>query len=369
VDIQLPATEIRPTAGRRVRQRDIAEIAGVTRSTVSVILSGKSEQGHIAPATRDRVLEVARRLGYQSNPLAQRLNGIKSRIIGVHTYGHDMSYREMNYNAEYLFGVQQRVTELGYDLLLFTSSTQQETPPSAFPSGANRLSVADGSVIIGYRADHAELARLWSEGYKFVRIDRRDVPGTEVQWVDSDHVKGAVAMVEGLLDAGYERLIYLGMPDPIEPFLDRQRGFQTAMTKFDLPKQSFVIIDPRHVTPEWLRSVSRHGVPTLVAERWGHAENAAISAESLGLDVPIAVLQSPHAPNQDHRYCAYLLEPKLEIGRRAVDLLVAQIEGKPLPTDRLVTATVSITPPDSLTASLDAATRTMDDPDDSRASR
>jgi DNA-binding LacI/PurR family transcriptional regulator len=61
-------------------QKELAELAGVSRMTVSRALSGT---GLISPGTRNRILQLAEKLNYQANPLAQALTGAYVRSIGI----------------------------------------------------------------------------------------------------------------------------------------------------------------------------------------------------------------------------------------------------------------------------------------------
>ena len=55
--------------------QDIAKAAGVSQSTVSRVLNDTPTSVPIAVETRERVQEVAKRLGYRPNPLASGLRG------------------------------------------------------------------------------------------------------------------------------------------------------------------------------------------------------------------------------------------------------------------------------------------------------
>jgi DNA-binding LacI/PurR family transcriptional regulator len=63
--------------------RDIAEVTGVSQSTVSRVLSGTPTAVPIAEATRKRVMETAQELGYRPNPLARGLRGAPTMLLGV----------------------------------------------------------------------------------------------------------------------------------------------------------------------------------------------------------------------------------------------------------------------------------------------
>ena len=62
---------------------EVAAAAGVSQSTVSRVLSGKSSSIAIASGTRERVLSAARELGYRPNPLARGLKGAATMLLGV----------------------------------------------------------------------------------------------------------------------------------------------------------------------------------------------------------------------------------------------------------------------------------------------
>src|SRR5919202_540386 len=70
-------------ARRHLTMRQIGQIAGVSESTVSRILSGSDFRIPIAASTRERVLKVVAELGYIPNPLARALRGARSALLGL----------------------------------------------------------------------------------------------------------------------------------------------------------------------------------------------------------------------------------------------------------------------------------------------
>ena len=76
---------VRDRAERRpvATMRDIAAAAEVSQSTVSRVLSGVPTAVPIAPETRERVVQAARRLGYRPNPLARGLRGASTNLLGA----------------------------------------------------------------------------------------------------------------------------------------------------------------------------------------------------------------------------------------------------------------------------------------------
>ncbi len=75
------AAPVRPA--RIPTMQDIADAAGVSQSTVSRVLTGAPNAIPINPATRERILEVARQMRYRPNPLARGLRGARTMLLGV----------------------------------------------------------------------------------------------------------------------------------------------------------------------------------------------------------------------------------------------------------------------------------------------
>lgn len=67
----------------KIRMKDIAEIAGVSRISVSHILNPRPDSSvRVSEETRKKVLQIARELEYQPNLIARQLSGGKSGVIG-----------------------------------------------------------------------------------------------------------------------------------------------------------------------------------------------------------------------------------------------------------------------------------------------
>ena len=67
---------------RKATAQDVADLAGVSRSAVSLVLNGRA-QGHIARHKQQAIIEAARRLNYTPNAVALSLRSRRTRTIGV----------------------------------------------------------------------------------------------------------------------------------------------------------------------------------------------------------------------------------------------------------------------------------------------
>lgn len=99
---------------------DVARAAGVSKMTVSNVMSGRVS---VRPETRARVLAVIELSGYQVNPLARALAGGKSRLIGI--TAPSLSWP---YVGEIVQGASQAAEAAGLDLAVFTWPSGQPLP-------------------------------------------------------------------------------------------------------------------------------------------------------------------------------------------------------------------------------------------------
>jgi LacI family transcriptional regulator len=72
----------RYTVAHKATAQDVADLAGVSRSAVSLVLNGRA-QGHIARHKQQVIIEAARRLNYTPNAVALSLRSRRTRTIGV----------------------------------------------------------------------------------------------------------------------------------------------------------------------------------------------------------------------------------------------------------------------------------------------
>ncbi|WP_288731977.1 LacI family DNA-binding transcriptional regulator, partial [uncultured Parabacteroides sp.] len=67
---------------KKIQLQDIASVAGVNISTVSMVLNGRARERRISEKLEKKIIEVATQLNYKPNVLAQSLRSGKSYILG-----------------------------------------------------------------------------------------------------------------------------------------------------------------------------------------------------------------------------------------------------------------------------------------------
>src|SRR5438309_10329783 len=93
--------------GKSVTLRDVAERVNVSPFTVSVVLNGSKSNTRVSEATRTRIVDAAREMGYQPNVLARALRQRSTNILGLYFgYGHLEPHDP--FHADVLTGIQRR---------------------------------------------------------------------------------------------------------------------------------------------------------------------------------------------------------------------------------------------------------------------
>ncbi len=317
---------------RRVTQRDIARLSGVSQATVSLVLNNRLDAGvRIAPETRERVMRAIRETGYVADPLARRLADRNNRILGVFTYEPVFPSGTRDFYHPFLVGIEENAERLCCDLLLLTSAPVQDGRRRVFADGG-RIRLADGCVLLGRDIDRDDLARLIEEEIPFVSVGRRDDAGGPVPYVGADYVTASAATVRRALDAGHRDLAYIGRGEGPESYADRLRGFESAApeTARRLPA----------IEPGTLDRLTAEGVTAVFLEE--PADVAAVSAWAAerGLRIPadlsVVALGDPTRPVSIDLDATGFTIPRRDMGLQAVEVLDALLEGTETRAQRLL---------------------------------
>lgn len=215
---------------KRPTSYDVARLAGVSRTTVSLVLNNV-QTVHISPETRRKVLEAARKLHYFPHASARRLaQGRTATVALVWHRGPDANYRDA-----FLPALLQGLTRVlkRHDYHLIFRPLEPDEPDEVFLELA-RGHYADGLILSGPRADMPYLEELHQQGYPLVLHGQ--IPGTEIPWVDVDNIQGARLAVEHLLRLGHRR-IGLITNAPLAYVASRQRleGYRQALAAANIP--------------------------------------------------------------------------------------------------------------------------------------
>lgn len=317
---------------RRPRQADVAALAGVSPAIVSLVINNRLDGNvRISTETQRRVWEAVRELGYVVNPIAQSLAGGQNRLLGVFTYESVFPVQQENFYYRFLVGIEEEAEAQGYDLVLFTRTSGENGRRRIYKEGVNRLRLGDGAVLLGTNEDRMELARLLEEGFPFVFVGRREVPGGEVSYVAADYVSATVAVLRHIVELGHRRIVYFRQPGSSESSVDREMGYRLGHQQLGLPFDDGSIqpAGEEILTPELVAGWLARGATAFICEHIRMARRLLDSAQVLGKRIPedfsLAILGNPMQDAEAIPNLTTFLIPRREMGAQAVRLLVQML--------------------------------------------
>lgn len=308
-----------------VTLQDIASRAGVSKMTVSLALRGHPDT---APATRERLQQLAQEMGYKPNPLivanmAHLRTGRREAFAGTIAFaGVGPTPQRENppdtQNNRIFHGARRRAEALGYQIEWFPLDTE--------PLDGRRLTEIIrargilGVVIGANRSVETRWHLDWAQ-FAIAAIGRTEI-GQEVHRTVGDYYRAVREAAQRCRDRGYRRI---GLALSREHDIAHQTLHRSAFlgAQADWPEADRV---PPLVAPEWTAEsffdwVNQHGPDVVIAcyddpFRW---------IREAGLRIPEDIgLIRPHV-NDVALHVAGFLFDDAEIGAAAVDLVVEQL--------------------------------------------
>lgn len=305
-------------------QKEIAKILNISRSTVSLALSGSNK---IKPETSRRVHEFAKKTNYQPDMAARSLVMQKTNLIGVllpsfaHRFLGELSdeifhcLNQKGYSA--IFGVG--MSGKGYSELLDSMVSRK----------------VDG--IISYSADCEKLIKLSENGTPVVVYRRPN--NYPLNYVDVDRYKGGQILTRHLIETGHRRIAFIGVVDNGNIRDKRFTGYQATMFENNLNIDESLIVN---ITGEMKQGIdgmrilleqSKENPPDAIMF---HNDSMAIGgigeAARAGIRVPEDMVIVGFDDIEEAKYCVPSLttvsQPKKQIAEKLVEMLIKQIKEK-----------------------------------------
>jgi len=216
--------------------KDIAAMAGVSVSTVSRALNDK---GGMKPETRDRILDIATRLGYRPSAFARGL--VLQRTKTVMVLVPDLTNY---YFAEVTQEICTACRQRGYKVLLCSTGNQPELEKDYLEF--IREGAVDGAIVIPQLDEHnfADYLDLVRAHFPVVLIDRA-FDRLKMNSVLVDNEAGGEMVADYLYAKGHTKLAFIGGDvEHVHASRDRYTGFIRGLRKNGLPViDDYILLD------------------------------------------------------------------------------------------------------------------------------
>jgi LacI family transcriptional regulator len=215
-----------PVRAHPVTLRDVAEAAGVSTATVSLIVN-KKKSARIAEETRQRVKDAIRTLGYRPNAMAKTLVSGTSRFIGLVADG----VATTPFAGQIIHGAQDEAWKHGYALLIANTEGNGELEQDAI------------QMMLEYKV-RGILYSTWFHRQTDIPAPLREAdfvlvncfsnePGARA--VVPDEVQGGRSATEILLRHGHRRIAFINATIPAPAKDGRLQGYREALEEAGVP--------------------------------------------------------------------------------------------------------------------------------------
>ncbi|WP_113653570.1 LacI family DNA-binding transcriptional regulator [Pedobacter namyangjuensis] len=216
--------------------KDIAKALGLSTSTVSRALRDTHE---ISAATKKVVLEYAKEIGYQPNPIALSLKERRSKSIGV-----VVSEVANSYFSQAINGIESIAYDRGYHVIISQTHESFEREVSNVQHLASRS--VDGLLVSlsSQTTDISHLTHLHDRGLPIVFFDRV-ADEIDTHKVIANNQQGAFDATEHLIKSGFKRIAHLTSSSHLSISIERLAGYEAALKAHNIkPNPAYVKFCP-----------------------------------------------------------------------------------------------------------------------------
>lgn len=307
---------------------DIARELKISASTVSRALN---DNPRISLKTKERIRNVADKLGYRANTMASNLRNKKSNTIGI-----VVPLINRHFFSSVISGVEDIAFTAGYNVVISQSndllSKEINIVNSMF---ANRI---DGLIIsIAMQTDTFEhLMGFKKNNIPLVFFDRA-VAEIETDKIVVDDFAGGFRVTQHLIDQEYQRIAHLAGPQNLMTYRYRKNGYIEALRKNDIPFDESLVIVNSLTSEEGISAVEQlmtleNPPDAIFCGNDTTALSSMIYLRDKGIRIPqdIGIVGFSNEPFSKvvSPSITTIAQPGFEMGQKAAELLIRQIETK-----------------------------------------
>lgn len=207
--------------------KDIAKVAGVSYSTVSKALN---DSPLVKKETKERIVAIAQKMGYEPNYAAQRLVLKETKVIGLiwPTIERVVLSTLVTY-------INKSMNETPYSMILSVDPVQQSVETF-------RRYQVDG--IILFEENMEEQLNIHSGSIPILCYGSSTNENINFPMIDANHEQAMYLAIEHLYDIGHRQIGYIGHMNEKDPMqMAKFNGFKKAINHFNVELATNFILD------------------------------------------------------------------------------------------------------------------------------
>lgn len=342
---------------KKISLQFIAEKAGVSKSLVSKVLNNREVR--VSPATRQRIMDVAKEYIYIPNRIAAGLRTSKTNIIGCIT-------PELNtdFFMSLVDSIEKTSRKCGYELILCNTRENIELERrylELYKSG-----MMEGMIVMP--SDNEENLKLYQmaveEEFPLVFLDRY-IEGLDASFVTSDGYTGTRILTEELIKRGHKDILYMAYERSVNTSvqIDRYKGYTHVMEEHGLIPQRTLFEEGRPARKQdiYRRLAQKNHPSALLLMASITINNVLQICDELDYYIPDDIdlatfdhFSLEYSDTYNMRRTKRIKQPPLvmeqnteELGRRAVEMLCRIIDYGPSATEHIFIKPQLYQPPEA----------------------
>ncbi|MDQ0220696.1 LacI family transcriptional regulator [Peribacillus cavernae] len=216
---------------KKLTINDIAEMAGVSRQTISRVLNNKPE---VNAVTRNHVLRIIEKHGFQPSLQARSMVTRQTNMVAVLL--PDIANP---FFGEIVRGIERTLRANKLNVFLMTSEEDVGLENSFIQLSQNYN--VDGMILCSPRLDEANLRRMIPKISPVVLLNRDvDTDGAACVVVDANY--GGYAATKYLIEQGHTKIGIIAGPPRAYSSMQRLEGYKKALQEFNIPLETDLIM-------------------------------------------------------------------------------------------------------------------------------
>lgn len=319
--------------------QEVAKKAGVSKATVSRVLSGK---GYVSEATKDQVYKAIEEAGYRPNLLARNLATNKSQCIGLVVTN---TLYNGSYFSELLSKAAQKLEEHGRQLILVDGKHSAEEEQAAIQF---LLDLRCDAIIIYPRFLSIDVMDDIIDHYKQpIMVVNRRLRKHQSHCICCDHKGASFKATQYLIARGHRDIAFITGSLDSPTALERLSGYKEALTQQGIALRDDLIINGKWTPNSGASAIERllNGGITFSAVLASNDEMAIGAIKQLnqaGIAVPqnVSVIGFDNIPTAPYLLPALssVKDPVSDMMNEVIDRLISMLDGGYLSKDNIFTS-------------------------------
>jgi LacI family transcriptional regulator len=330
-----------------VSMQDIADRLGVSKGTVSLVLSGKAKEKRVSRKLCEKIILTAKEMDYQPNEIARSLRTGITKTIGVVVT--DISNE---FFGHFTFHIQEQAKKYGYTVITTNSNENLNEFDDLITILLNKR--VDGIIFVPVDNGVDTARKISNNRIPMVQIDRY-YPEIEENYIGVNNYKASAEATEALIRQGCRRIAAICYDIRLNALAERRNGCIDALMRNGLYDPELIVsVDYENQEEDIKRAIIElYNKPSKIDAIFFCSRRVCITGikymHQAGIKIPddmqVLCFDKIESFEIANIPVNYIEQPVREMGEKAMDMLVERINGSDEVCRYVFDATIVMYPP------------------------